>query len=182
MPPTARFKVTFNKAGAPRFRDRRGRFAKVSKTTRIRLLKSAIRPRVRKRRVKPGPGKPSRHALPPLKGSNAYTKPFRKFLEPLGKRGARKRAIIVALLRVPTKDVDSFTTTFRTTIVPFIVSEAPGMTIARAMKLTDDDIIQIAADRWPRVEKVLGVYAMRGSASRKPDVTRRRIAKKVLRK
>lgn len=54
------------------------------------------------------------------------------------------------------------------------------MTIARAMKLTDDDIIQIAADRWPRVEKVVGVYALRGSASRKPDKTRRAIAKKVL--
>ncbi len=182
MPPSPRFRVSFTKAGIPQFRDRSGRFAKVAKRTRQRLLKSAVRPRVKKRRVKPGPGKPSRHALPPLRGSNAYSKPFRKFLEPLGKRGPKKRAIIVALLRVPARDVDSFTTSFKTTIVPFIVSEAPGMTIARAMKLTDADIIQIAADRWPRVEKVVGVYALRGSASRKPDKTRRTIAKKVLRR
>ena len=83
---------------------------------------------------------------------------------------------------MPAKDVDSFTTSFKTTIVPFIIAEAPGMTIARAQKLTDEDIIQIAADRWPRVEKVIGVYAMRGKASRKPDAVRGRIAKRFLKR
>ena len=182
MPPSPRFRVSFTKAGIPQFRDRSGRFAKVAKRTRQRLLKSAVRPRVKKRRVKPGPGKPSRHALPPLRGSNSYNKPFKKFLEPLGKRGARQRAIIIALLRVPARDVDSFTTNFETTIVPFIVADAPGMVVSRAMRLTDEDIIQIAADRWPRVTKVIGVYAMRGKASRKPDALRGRIAKRFLKR
>lgn len=180
MPPSPRFKVTFSKAGVPQFRTRNGRFATVSKRTRIRLLKSATRPRkVKRRTAKPGPGKSSRHALPGLRGPNSYNKPFKKFLEPLGKRSPRSRAIVIALLRVPAKDVDSFSTSAQTTIVPYILFDSPGITVSLAMKLTDDDVKQIAELRWPRIEKVIGVYALRGSASRRKDKTRSRIGKQV---